>query len=102
MNNSTPCALCGTTTAHRVMGRVGCACDGCIGEAAKQAIAKEKMPKQPNVTASDLCLLCGDPITKANLVAVRSPYKICHDCLMSALQRAAEPPEGVQFVQVNF
>jgi hypothetical protein len=50
MRNSTPCALCGTTTAHRVMGRVGCACDGCIGEAAKQAIAKEKMPKQPNVT----------------------------------------------------
>jgi len=102
MSNSTPCALCGSTTNNRIMGRAGCACVACIGEAAKQAIAKENVPARVSVTASDSCLLCGDAIVQGNLAASRAPYKICHDCLMSALENAGELAPGTHFIQVNF
>jgi hypothetical protein len=102
MNSTTPCALCGTTTAHRIVGRVGCVCVDCLGEAAKQAIAKQHVPKSITVTASDLCLLCGDEITSGNLAASRAPYKLCHGCLLTALESASDLPEGTQFIQVNF
>jgi hypothetical protein len=101
MSADIPCALCGSNTADRVMGRIGCACSNCLGEAAKQVIAKQNQPMPPAVTASDLCLMCGDPITKGGLVAVRGPYKICHSCLVSAVQEAL-PLGTTDFVQVNF
>ena len=102
MSNTTPCALCGSISAHRIQGRTGCACVNCLGEAAKQAIIKADRPKQPRLTASDRCLLCGDPITDSNLAAARAPYVICHTCLLHALEIADDYDQTGVFVQVNF
>jgi hypothetical protein len=102
MSNATPCALCGTIAANRIQGRTGCACVNCLGEAAKQAISKVNRSKQPVLTASDRCLLCGDPISDSNLAAARAPYVICHGCLIHALELADDYEETGFFVQVNF
>jgi hypothetical protein len=102
MSNTTPCALCGSVTRKRIQGRTGCACVDCLGEAAKQAISQADRSKKPSLTASDLCLLCGDPITRGNLAAARLPYVICHDCLKQALEAADDYDQTHVFVQVNF
>lgn len=100
MSNQTPCALCGTTTRNRIQGRFGCACVECLGEAAKQAIAKSKLVERPSVTASDRCVMCGDPITKGNLTATRFAYSVCHPCLVETLEGAAEG--NTTMIQVAF
>jgi hypothetical protein len=102
MATTTPCAFCGTTTAARIQGRSGCACVNCIGEAAKQAIAKTSVPERTTLTASDRCLLCGDVVTKHDLAAAHSPYVLCHGCLINALQVAHKTDGGGSFIQVNF
>lgn len=102
MAHKTPCAICGSTTAQRILGRFGCACVNCIGEAAKQAIAKANVPQRTTLTASDRCILCGDLITKNDLAAAHFPYALCHACLINALESAHEIDGGTSFTQVNF
>jgi hypothetical protein len=102
MTVTTPCALCGTTTTQRIQGRAGCACVNCIGEATKQAIAKTSISKHITLTASDRCLLCGDSITKGDLATARTPYVLCHECLIHALEGACENGTGASFIQVDF
>jgi hypothetical protein len=102
MANTTPCAFCGKTDTRRIQGRTGCACVNCIGEAAKQAIAKMSVPDRPTLTASDRCLLCGDAITKHDLAAARPPYSLCQGCLIDAVKGAHEAENGASFIQVNF
>lgn len=102
MTNKVPCAICGTSEAQRIQGRTGCVCVNCLGEAAKQAIARVNVAQRATLTASDRCLLCGDTITKGNLAAAHSPYVLCHECLISALERAHGTGEGGTFTQVNF
>lgn len=83
-----PCALCGTTNTDRVIGRTGCACTVCLGEAVKRTISGEGRRDPPTVTASDRCLLCGEPIVSGKVVAVRRPYRLCGGCLVAALEWA--------------
>lgn len=90
MSDKTPCALCGTKTLHRIQGRAGCACVECLGEAAKQVITKTDSVEPPTITASHRCLLCGDPITKGNIIATRFNYVVCHPCLVDVLDTSAE------------
>lgn len=102
MSKQPPCALCGSLEAHRIIGRTGCACVSCMGEAAKQLVAKQDQRIPPTVTASDHCLLCGDPITKGQIAASRPPYVLCHQCILQAVESVADfVPDG-KFVQVNF
>lgn len=74
----------------------------CIGEAAKQSIAKMSAPNRITLTASDRCLLCGDRVTKGALAAVHRPYALCHECLINALEIAHEAGGDAPFVQVDF
>lgn len=96
-----PCALCGSN-AHLVAGRTGNACFECLGEAAKQMLAKQNVPSKPSLTASDRCLLCGDPITSGFLAASRGPYQICHGCIVDAIESLAVPIGTESFIQVDF
>jgi hypothetical protein len=74
----------------------------CLGEAARQLLAKQDEPVSPSVTASDRCLLCGESVTAGSIAACRTPYVLCHHCIAQAVAAAAEHvPEG-RFVQVNF
>ena len=96
------CALCGTTSIRIIAGRTGYACTECLGEAAKQVLAKQSVPESPSVTASDRCLLCGECITKGDLAAARGPYRLCHACIVVAVQDAAIPLGATGFIQVDF
>jgi hypothetical protein len=87
MTHAIACALCGDTAGHRLVGRTGCACVTCLGEAVKQAICGQAH-HPPTVTASDRCLLCGVAIVCGNLVAVRAPYRLCAACLRDVAQVA--------------
>ena len=87
MTSAIPCALCGDTTGFRLVGRTGCACRACLGEAVKQAVCGDAhIP--PTVTAGDRCLLCGEAITCGNVVAVRGPYRVCAACLRDVVDGA--------------
>lgn len=102
MSKQPPCALCGSLEAHRIVGRTGCVCVSCMGEAAKQLLAKQDERMPPSVTASDRCLLCGDSITTGRIAASRAPYVICYQCISQAIDSVTEfAPDG-KFVQVNF
>lgn len=96
------CALCGTTSTRIIAGRTGYACTECLGEAAKQMLAKQDVPEQPTATASDKCLLCGESITKGDLAAARGPYRLCHTCIVVAVEDLAVPIGTTRFIQVNF
>jgi len=74
----------------------------CIGEAARQLLAKQDQPLTPSVTASDRCLLCGEVITTGSIAASHAPYVICHRCIAQAIDATSELVPGGKFVQVNF
>lgn len=93
-----PCAICGNRILHRLIGRAGCVCVDCLGNAAKQMIVRERVPNPPTLTASHRCLLCGEPVVGGNLAATRTPYILCHACVLQAFERMADPA----FVQVEF
>ena len=101
MNSHIPCGLCGSTSENRLIGRTGCVCRSCLGEAAKQLVTLGQSPHEVTVTASDRCLLCGEGITTGHIAAVRGPYRICHACVVAAVEQAA-PLGASAFVQVNF
>lgn len=94
-----PCALCGSTEHHRFVGRAGCACVNCLGEAARQMLVREHPRNPPTVTASSRCLLCGDFVAKGNLAATRQPYALCQECVLDALTRTSD--EG-GYIEVAF
>lgn len=96
-----PCAMCGTTTGNRVIDRTGCVCNACLARALESVVAGSGTQNPPTVTASDHCLLCGDPVTSGSVVAVRGPYRLCGSCLISAAKRAVEQDRDT-FLQVNF
>jgi hypothetical protein len=102
MTNQPPCALCGSLDAKRIIGRTGCVCVLCMGEAAKQLLARQDQRKSPTVTASDRCLLCGDLITVGRIAATRAPYVICHHCISQAIESVTEFVPEDKFVQVDF
>lgn len=96
-----PCVLCGTKK-QVALGINGCACMSCLGEAVKQALAKEHVPEIPSVTASDHCLFCDLSIANGFLAAAKGPYRICHACLVYAVKSFAVPINTTAFIQVNF
>ena len=97
-----PCAFCGTKSVAMIHGRTGCVCTDCLGEAAKQVVAKRNVPISPSVTASDRCLLCGDSIASGALAVARGPYRLCHACIVLAVENAAIRGDESSFTQVNF
>lgn len=99
MTTTHVCALCGSSEALLV-GRTGCACKTCLGEAVKQAIihGPSQAVAQSHVTASDRCLMCGDSIINGNLAAARGPYRLCQACLSDAAQDALNPQDGFRAI----
>ena len=96
--NELPCAICGSVTPYRLVGRTGCVCVNCLGDAAKQMIARARVPNLPTLTASHRRLLCGEPVVRSNIAATRGPYTICQPCVLQGLERMDDPA----FVQVEF
>lgn len=95
-----PCALCGSSENHLIVGRTGCACVQCLGEAAKQLIAQERVSHPPTLTASDHCLLCGEGVASGNAAASRGPYALCGQCVVDVLASSKRKDET--FLQVGF
>lgn len=94
-----PCALCGSIEHHRFIGRAGCACVNCLGEAARQMLVREHPRNPPALTASTRCLLCGDSVAKSTMAATRGPYAICQECVIDAFTRATD---DAGYVEVAF
>lgn len=93
-----PCAICGSVD-HRVVGRCGVACHQCLGAAASGFIrAAESVDGQ--VTAADLCLICGESVvTQGQVAAFSGPYRLCFVCVRDALERSNVLTDGT-FSQV--
>lgn len=87
------CALCGVAsdTGRLLSARHGIVCFNCLGDALSAAARSHghlrgaEQVRHP-VTADNRCLLCGDTITTGWLVAYRSPYCLCAQCLSSAME----------------
>jgi len=80
-----PCAICGSLEG-RVVGRCGVVCRRCVADAASGIIGGPKHIAGP-LTASDLCLLCGEPVvTQGNVAAFSGPYRICFACVRHVLE----------------
>jgi hypothetical protein len=89
------CALCGSVDNDRVIGAAGCACLPCIATAMQAVVARQFDPERPpHVTASDRCILCGEPIVAGFVAATRPPYCLCAQCLRDALEAALAPREA--------
>lgn len=83
-SDPSPCALCGSLE-NRVVGRCGIVCRQCLAAAASGIIGGIRSSAGP-MSASDLCLLCGEPVVAQGNVAVFSgPYRICFTCTRDAL-----------------
>lgn len=90
--NGLICALC-ECRGDLIVGRTGVLCKSCLGKAVV-SILDARTSDNSMISASDRCLLCGEPCVRGgDYAAVRRPYSICAKCMKDGLDAAGARDE---------